>query len=351
MAGPFRAGWDRAVYGQREIADMRVLFITSNRIGDAVLSTGILNHIIRENQDLQLTVACGPEAAPLFSETLNLEKLIPLEKAPRLGHWRKLWSEVKLTRWDLVVDLRASILAYFLWSRKRCVYRPSDDQTHRVVQLSRFFGLEEPAPPGLWFGEKQVVSAKSLIPQGEIVLAVGPTANWGGKQWPAGKFADVVLRLTAPGAVMEGACIAILGADSERSTALPLLERIPRKKRIDLIGRCDILTAAACLQECSLFLGNDSGLMHLAAAAYTPTLGLFGPSRDDLYAPWGDHCAVARTAASYKVLSSMPEFRLGRNESLMESLSVDVVEAAAVALWRSFHSDGATPATATTARH
>lgn len=316
---------------------MRVLFITSNRIGDAVLSTGLINHLIRQYPDLRLTLACGPEAAPLFAETPNLERLLPFEKEPGARHWRKLWRQIRWTRWDLVVDLRASALSYFLWARKRRVYRPKDDGTPRVVQLSQFFGLEDPAAPGLWFGERQVTKAKALIPQGGPVLAVGPTANWGGKQWAAGKFAEVVLRLTAPGAPLDGASVAVFGAQSEREEALPLLERIPRERRIDLVGRCDILTVAACLQECSMFIGNDSGLMHLAAAVYTPTLGLFGPSRDDLYGPWGDHCAVVRTAASYAVLSKLPEFHPRRHDSLMDSLSVDSVEAAAIDLWRSFH--------------
>jgi ADP-heptose:LPS heptosyltransferase len=56
---------------------------------------------------------------------------------------------------------------------------------------------------------------------------------------------------------------------------------------IDLCGRLSLPEAAACLQRCALFVGNDSGLMHLAAAAGSPTLGLFGPSRADEYAPAG----------------------------------------------------------------
>ena len=323
---------------------MRVLFITSSRIGDAVLSTGLINHLIRQNEDLQLTLACGRVAAPLFAETPCLERLIPLKKQPLVQHWRKLWWEVLWARWDLVVDLRDSALAYLLWAQRRRVYRPRDDGTHRVIQLSQFFGLNDPAAPGLWLGEEPVTKAKSFIPHGGLVLGVGPTANWGGKQWAAGKFAEVVLRLTAPGAILDGARVAVFGAQSERAAALPLLERIPRKSRIDLVGRCDILTSAACLQECSMFIGNDSGLMHLAAAVYTPTLGLFGPSREDLYAPWGAHCAVARTSVSYAALSKMPEFHPDRNDSLMDSLSIGVVESAAIDLWRTVHPEESTSA-------
>ena len=323
---------------------MRILFITSNRIGDAVLSTGLLNHIIREHPDSQITVACGPAAADLFAETPNLVEIIEVPKQRRRRHWIALWRSVAGTRWDLVVDLRSSAIAWFLRAKKRKAFRPSDAPVHRVVQLSDFFGLAEPAAPGLWFGEKQVTAAKRAIPPGDPVLAVGPTANWGGKQWGAGRFADLVLRLTAPDGILPDARVAVFGAEFERKSALPLLERIPKGRRIDVVGRFDVLTAAACLQECGLYIGNDSGLMHLAAATYTPTLGLFGPSRDEHYAPWGEHCATVRTPASYRILSSMPEFRPDRNDSLMDSLSVQAVEAAATNLWLRGHPERETSA-------
>lgn len=312
---------------------MKILFITSNRIGDAVLSTGLLNHVIREYPDSRITLACGPLAAPLFAETPNIDRIIELVKGT--GHWRKLWRETVGTRWDLVVDLRASAFVYFVRARKRRTYRPSDEPVHRVVQLSRFYGLAEPAAPGLWFGQKQVAAAKALIPPGDPVIALAPTANWAGKQWPASKFADMVLRLTGPRGILEGARVAVFGADAERKVALPLLERIRKDHRIDLVGKVDILTAAACLQQCALFIGNDSGLMHLSAAAYTPTLGLFGPSRDELYAPWGAHCAVVRTKATYDELKASPQW--ARGASLMGSLSVEAVEAAATDLWNRCH--------------
>ncbi|MHB8528837.1 MAG: glycosyltransferase family 9 protein, partial [Caulobacteraceae bacterium] len=49
-----------------------------------------------------------------------------------------------------------------------------------------------------------------------------------------------------------------------------------------------------------LFIGNDSGLMHLAAASGTPTLGLFGPSDEALYAPWGPLARVARGPRTFE---------------------------------------------------
>jgi ADP-heptose:LPS heptosyltransferase len=178
-----------------------------------------------------------------------------------------------------------------------------------------------------------------LIPADGPVLAVGPTANWGGKQWPAERFAEIIARLTADGAILERARAAVFGAADERPAAAPVIESLPPERRIDLVGEVDLLTAAACLERCALYIGNDSGLMHLAAAAGTPTLGLFGPSKETLYAPWGAHTAVARTALSFDEIVSAPDYDYLSHESHMASLDVETVEQAAVGLWRRSHGD------------
>ena len=94
------------------------------------------------------------------------------------------------------------------------------------------------------------------------------------------------------------------------------------------------MEAAAALERASLFVGNDSGPMHLAAAAGAPTLGLFGPSRDEVYAPWGDAAAVVRTPESCDALRARPDYDRRAGGSLMGSLEVDAVAEAAEALLR-----------------
>src|ERR1700742_3577660 len=67
--------------------------------------------------------------------------------------------------------------------------------------------------------------------------------------------------------------------------AQPVLQALPTA--IDLVGRLSLPEIAAFLSRATLFVGNDSGLMHLAAAAGTPTLGLFGPTNAVEYGPAG----------------------------------------------------------------
>ena len=81
---------------------------------------------------------------------------------------------------------------------------------------------------------------------------------------------------------------------SDRFAAEAVRRVIPRARLVDAVGRVDLLTAYALLKRARLFIGNDSGLMHLAAAAGAPTLGLFGPSDERLYAPWGPRARVLR---------------------------------------------------------
>ncbi len=80
-------------------------------------------------------------------------------------------------------------------------------------------------------------------------------------------------------------------APEEQARAAPVLAALP--DAINLVGQLTLPEAAACLRRCAIFIGNDSGLMHIAAAAGTPTLGLFGRSRAAEYAPAGLRTAVA----------------------------------------------------------
>lgn len=266
---------------------MRVLFITSTRIGDAVLSTGLLDHLMREHPEARFTIACGRVAEGVFRRMPALERLIPIEKK-RFGlHWLTLWSQVAFRRWDLVVDLRGSAIAWLLLAKRRAVMRGGRRPGHRVLHLAQALGISPAPRPVAWYGPDAEAKAAALLPDGAPVLALGPTANWVRKVWPADRFLTLARLLTEPGGVLEGARIAVLGGPGaqERAMAAPVLAGLTGA--IDLVGEVDLPEAAAVLARCALYVGNDSGLMHLSAAAGTPTIGLFGPTPASEYAPVG----------------------------------------------------------------
>jgi lipopolysaccharide export system permease protein len=310
---------------------MRILFVTATRIGDAVLSTGVLSHLLDRYPGARVAIAAGRDAAPLFADVPGLERVIAIEKQPWRLHWLALYRAVALKRWDIVVDLRASALAYLLWTGERRVGQKRQVGEHRVRQMARIFALDPPPPPRLWIAPAREAEAARLVPAGAPVLAIGPAANWRGKEWRAERFAELAQRLTAPGGLFPHARVAVLAAAHERAQAAPLIEALgPRA--LDLVGKIHLLTVAAVIRRCALFIGNDTGLMHLAAATGTPTLGLFGPSPIDQYAPWGPHTAVVATAIAHRDLIP-PDFDRLTTDTLMDSLSVDAAEDGVRALW------------------
>jgi len=312
---------------------MRILFVTATRVGDAVLSTGLLSHLIELYPSARFTIAAGPEAAPLFEDVPGLERLVAMAKRRWSLHWATLYRAVLLQRWDLVVDLRASALAYLLWAGQRFVAERRDRNEHRVKQLGRIFGLDPPPAPRLWISAAREAEAARLLPAGGPVLAIGPAANWRAKEWRAERFAELAARMTGPGGLFPNARVVVLAAAHERRQALPLIEAMPADRCIDLVGKVDLLTAAAALRRAALFIGNDTGLMHLAAASGVPTLGLFGPSPIEQYAPWGPHTATVTTATPFAELFG-PGFDHRTSDTLMDSLSVDAAEEGARRLWR-----------------
>jgi heptosyltransferase III len=291
---------------------MRILFVTANRLGDAVLSTGLLDYLIRTHSEARITVACGPVAEGVFQHMPHLERIVVFSKLPFGRHWLLLWAMAVTRNWDLVVDIRGSALSWLIPTRRRAVMRPTAG--HKTVQLARVLRLGTPPMPVVWFSADDAARASGLLPAGgQPVIVLAPTANWAPKVWPAERFATLFQRLSAthwPGAVP--AVIAGPG-EAEAAMARPILRVLPNA--IDLIGRLSLSEIAAFLARANLFVGNDSGLMHLAAASGAPTLGLFGPTDAREYGPAGRRSAAVTGA-----------------DGSMASISVAQVEQAAARL-------------------
>lgn len=324
---------------KRPARRMRILYITSTRIGDAVLSSGILAALAERYPRARFTIACGPAVAPLFEAVPQLERIITLEKDPEApdAHWWRLWRQVAFGWWSLIVDLRRSIIPFVVPAFRRIRQARDIEGEHKVRQAGHTIGLDPPPDPKIWVTGAHRARAAELIPDGPPVLALGPTANWGGKQWPAERFVELVRQLTGQGGILSGARLAVFAAPHEREAAVPVLEAVPAARRIDLAGRTDLLTAYACIERAAMYIGNDSGLMHIAAATGVPTLGLFGPSKEAHYGPWGPNGAAVRTRESFEEIVGAPGYNHKLQITRMNGLSVEMVRGAAEGLWARAH--------------
>ena len=267
----------------------RVLFVTLSNIGDAVLTTPALEAVHRRFPQARVDLVADPRSAELFARCPYLGETLLRRK--RAG-WRAelaLLRRLRRRRYVLAVDLRTELLAWLARARERRTRRgarplgPHAAEAHLGVVADL---LDGPPPPArVWLSDHDRRLAAALLrglPEGPL-LALAPGANWPPKIWPAERFAELA-RTLAPrfaGVVLVGG-----PGDRERTAAVAaaLGGALPAA---DLAGRTGLLGAAAVLERCALFVGNDSGLGHMAAAVGRPTVTVFGPGEPARYRPWG----------------------------------------------------------------
>lgn len=308
----------------------KVLFVTSNRIGDCVISSGVIREIARQIPGAEITVACGRPPAPFFRSAPGVERVIILDKKRAAGHWFGLWKQVVGTRWDLVIDIRGSALSWLIAAKRRVVYNRSwETGLPKVEMVSRLMGADHALAPELFIDARARAEAAAVIdpqlaagPGPGPIIALAPIAHQPGKSWPADRWGRLVERLRAEPR-FDGWRVMLVGGPGDHAPAAPALAAAG-DRAIDFVGKGDILASAAAIDRADLFVGNDSGLMHVAAAADRPTLGLFGPTEWWLYGPWGP---TTRTAASNETRGQFAP---------IEALSVDHVFEATVKLYDAF---------------
>lgn len=276
-------------------APPRVLFISANRIGDCVISSGIIREILRQVPDARITLVHGRPASPLFRAAPGIEHIILFDKKPLGLHWFDIWRKTVGVRWTMVVDIRGSGLAWLLRAGRRRVYhRGLERGDPKVALVGRLIEAPAPPEPEIFLDDKARADADKVLDGiSSPILALAPIAHHPGKSWPKESWARLVQRLKAD-PCFDGWRFMLVGGPADRPSATPAL-KAAGARGIDFVGKGDILASAAAIGRAALFVGNDSGLMHVAAAAGRPTLGLFGPTEWWLYGPWGPK---TRTAAS-----------------------------------------------------
>lgn len=294
----------------------QVLLIAPSRIGDMVLFSGAIDGVRRLVPGAETTVACSALNAPLFRGFSEVVQVWPMRTDSRRGRWLDLWKRARGVHWDLVVDLRGSAFAHFIRARRRLIHDPRKTvDLHRVEAVSAVLKASEPLHPRLPTDARARRDAASVLKDAEPFLVLAPVANSADKTWAADNWTALTARLLARPEFREWR-VAVIAAPTEREAAEPVLRAVG-DRGVDVIGRLDLLAATALLERASLFIGNDSGLGHMAAAAGAPTLVLFGPTDAALYRPWGERTAIVGGE---------------RGREPIEAVTVDQVEAATLAL-------------------
>ena len=319
----------------------KLLFIGNNRLGDSILSTGVYNYFSKSYSNLQTTAVCGSLAEPIFKAAPFTKEVIILRKKKYGLHWLEIWKLTKGIKWDIIVDLRNSIISRILKSDKNYLYNKDYKNSHRVIYLSSVINKEHsPLSPIIWLTREAKEKASKVllnIYNKQKIIAFAPVTNWKRKEWPIQNFINLANMLTNENSPLHNAKIILLGGSGEKNSVREIVSTLGEVRVLNLVAELDILSVAAILKKCNIFVGNDSGLMHLSAAVGTPTIGLFGPSKDSLYSPWGKNSRVIRTKESYKELVEHPNYNKNEVTSLMSSIDSSEVYKACIKLLNTFH--------------
>ena len=271
----------------------RLLVITLSNIGDLVLTTPIFEALSQRFAGYPIDIVGDRRSIELLAHASYVGEIFIFQKR---GGWRAhlaLLRQLRRRRYAAVVDLRTAYIPYLLRAALR-LHKPTrrTPGLHAVREHYSALAAIEPAPSPpecrLYLPAASVDAARSLLTAlpGRLWLALAPGANWPGKQWPREHFRTL---LTHAASRFDG--VIILGSAADERDAAALSETtLPV---LNVAGRTDLCTAAALIAQARAFLGNDSGLGHIAAAMQVPTLTLFGPGDPARYRPWGKQAQIA----------------------------------------------------------
>jgi heptosyltransferase-3 len=300
-----------------------VLFLAPADLGETVLATGALAHVLGEG-DL-LTILTSADGAPLFRAAPGLKARYTVEGAGDVGPFIELaWSR-RGRRFDLALDLRRSPAALVVPAKRRLVRKQPEVLSHLIEDLSELVGAERTLSPVIWLDERARTAAAAIAPDAAPLLLLAPGGNAEAKRWPHERFAAIARRL-ATGALANARIVVLSAAPRDAEIAARIVSSLDADgvAAADLGAGLDLLAAAALAERATLCIGNDNALTHIAAAMGAPTLTLFGPTDERVRSPRGPR---ARTLRGRRFEDAALDAR-----AAMADISIDAVEAAALDL-------------------
>ena len=297
---------------------MRILLVQLADIGDLALTTPALAALRDALPEAHMTLLSSGHAAPLVAGSGLVDEIVTLERE-RAGDGlaflrpRNLRRIAGLGRQDVVLyfhhctllrgTLKFALIALATRAGRRIGLDNGRGWFLNEAMVDEGFGARHQAE--YWLQLAGMVGAdprprpaavaratlKHPLPTGRIIaLHAGSGPHNPARRWPAERFAQVADQLRAE----TGAQLVLVGGPEDGSAEL---RAALRSEALDLTGRTTLPQLAQVLAEAALFIGAESGVMHLAAAAGAPVLALMGPGNPDAWGPWtpGGRSAVLRS--------------------------------------------------------
>jgi heptosyltransferase-3 len=289
----------------------RVLVVRLRSIGDTVLATPSLYALRRFLPQVQIDILLEDWVAPVLDGSTDVDNVLTVERGSNTMARARLARTLRATRYDVAYNLHGGTTATLLMRAAAARHRVG----YAGYQYSRLLNHQAPPAPALWHQEKthSVEQQLALLgwtgvpvsdcPRTRLAVTepasqsvndrlraceisndtpyalVHPAAAFESKQWSAENFARVAESLAA-----RGLRVVALAAPNQAGVVATLQANCAA--RIDAFTDLSLPEVTALSSRARLFVGNDSGIAHIAAAVRTPSVVIFGSSNVAHWRPW-----------------------------------------------------------------
>lgn len=308
----------------------RILVIRLGHIGDFLHAIPLLKSLRQQRPNAHIAVMVGPwvrELAgrfPYYNEVIIYQPRLRQYHRERESSWGGWWAEWRFLRslnakpFDVVLSLEPHPLVdialmlsvqhgrWLEYEQSRFPYAVDGTTRHTMSFDSRRYEsdalMDFLLPQGLVRGAVELefpvsdeesscaevlLRGQGLESGGYVVLA--PGAGWPGKIWPADRYAQLADWMLERHNLRS----VVLGSPSESPLGRQI-ETAVRHRVVNLIGKTSLGVVGALVRKARLYVGNDNGLLHIAAAVGCSTVAVFGPTFFEKWAPRGPHhCVVS----------------------------------------------------------
>ena len=287
------------------MVSQRILLIRLSSLGDIVLTTPAIRAVRAHFPDAYIAMLVGKQSADVLQENPHLDEIITFDRFAKGKDTGEMLRTVRVLRerkFTLAIDLqrkfRTTLLMYLSGATARvgkgalCTVRVLE-QGNKHATAHYFDLLHAVGIPAvdqrleLFLAESERTDASQRfdaagVPQTGLKVGIFPGAGWKLREWMPDRFAAIADRLVRH----FNAEVLIFGGQKEADLVHAVV-KLMGARAVPFAGNLQVRELAACIEKCDLFLTNDTGPMHIAAAVETPTVSLFGPGNHIRFQPLG----------------------------------------------------------------
>ena len=285
---------------------MKILVVKLSSLGDLFHALPAV-HTLKVRLEAEIHWVAQHEYVELVRCFTDVGRVIPFHRKHFFRHLTSFLGDLRQETYDYVIDfqglLKSAVVTRLARGRKKigpsfcregtgCFYSAvagkRNKDRHAVeecLDVVGFLGLQPMEP------EFPVKFPQMKVEERRPRVAVVPASRWESKNWPVRRFAAVLKRLRQE----REASIFLMGGSEDADCCQTIMREL-NGEAVNMVGKISLPEAGGLLKEMDLLLANDSGPIHMAAAAGTPTLVVFGPTDAKRTGPYGRVHRIAVTA-------------------------------------------------------